>query len=597
MTRRGFSFGSAEQLVFWSGAGTSANPPSSLPLGDALTRAVIDHACGSKVRRQVFDLIAAAQMVDSTGHVKTVPRLEAVLQPLIATLTPRIALLPLSVVDAAPPNNLHEVFGAHLAAGGRHITTNFDSCIERAAPAQARVTHLHGRYERDRPDAIAADLTQVGRGLSQENRTAIREALDGSATLVVCGYSGRDFFDVDPYWRELRSGGARFDGLTVLWISHTGDEPRREPWEQRPVEGATMLRCLADMGAGVEYWVGDTERFIVERFGGSREARSPRRVGFPLSELSGEDRLRATGGVWSLLGAGKPLLRLLRFVALDPRGAARRARPQMVAQRRVAHSGTGNYRRAIVSAWRLPGRTTSERAHRLQLVASDVRLRGQFGLAGVLHARSVLLYNAISCSTAAERGDRGDAAVEWLNWNRDLARFSRARAWFTRVAASRSGPAGVAGRDALAVPQLWRRLARDEAYQANRPHSIAQLERLRHDLPELRAMDVPAPLRHRAEAWEQAYVETDSIAGYINRRRQVLSAGLSAADAPAIELLARQSRLIGDRPGVLKAALMKRAHGFGGRIPGPTLLAVGWSWRYKALWLWCWLRRRQWPLG
>jgi hypothetical protein len=48
----------------------------------------------------------------------------------------------------------------------------------------------------------------------------LTDGLGNADILVVVGYSGRDFFDVDPYWRELNDRRV-LAGRRVLWIDHS----------------------------------------------------------------------------------------------------------------------------------------------------------------------------------------------------------------------------------------------------------------------------------------------------------------------------------------------------------------------------------------
>lgn len=61
-------------------------------------------------------------------------RLETVLQVVDSVHGAGVLEDLLSDLDG-PPNRLHAFFASHLAQGGRHVTMNFDTCIERAAPA------------------------------------------------------------------------------------------------------------------------------------------------------------------------------------------------------------------------------------------------------------------------------------------------------------------------------------------------------------------------------------------------------------------------------------------------------------------------------
>jgi hypothetical protein len=132
--------------------------------------------------------LTAGEVYDQADRRKTMPRLEGILQPLIGALGAEVALAPFVVIEAAPANRLHEVFAAHLATGGKHLTVNFDRCIENAygTSEPPGLTHLHGAYEPSRLDQLAVEVTRLSRGLDDEARTAIQEVLKHSevATLL-----------------------------------------------------------------------------------------------------------------------------------------------------------------------------------------------------------------------------------------------------------------------------------------------------------------------------------------------------------------------------------------------------------------------------
>jgi hypothetical protein len=64
----------------WTGAGVSADAPAVLPLGDVVTRGVIRSLCGSSVFEAVEEEFRKAGIEDASGRVKTLPRLEWVLE-------------------------------------------------------------------------------------------------------------------------------------------------------------------------------------------------------------------------------------------------------------------------------------------------------------------------------------------------------------------------------------------------------------------------------------------------------------------------------------------------------------------------------------
>jgi hypothetical protein len=58
--------------------------------------------------------------------------------------------------------------------------------------------------------------------------------------------------------------------------------------------------------------------------------------------------------------------------------------------------------------------------------------------------------------------------------------------------------------------------------------------------------------------------------------------------------LLRRSEVIGDLPGILKAALLARSIGARPAVPLRPLLLIGWSYPWKILWVWRWARHEPW---
>jgi hypothetical protein len=125
----------------------------------------------------------------------------------------------LSDVRAAAPNGLHYFLASTAQAGSRQITMNFDDCLEQAGALGA--IHVHGSFARDPSGAsLGVTLARVERGLPPVMRDLLNDVLlaPQARLLVFLGYSGSDFFDVDPYLRGLRAGS--LSGTVVLWIEH-----------------------------------------------------------------------------------------------------------------------------------------------------------------------------------------------------------------------------------------------------------------------------------------------------------------------------------------------------------------------------------------
>jgi hypothetical protein len=200
-------------VIVWSGAGASVDAPTCGPTGLQVVARAVEHAFADDTVGVLASYYRQLRL-NRTG-----PRLETVLE-IVHRVHGDDGLLDLLNDLERPPNDLHRFFAAHVAMGGHHITTNFDTCIERAgSSSRSDVLHVHGSLEGGH---LGATLGRIERGLAADMRSAIDRVLLRSDVelVVVVGYSGSDFFDVDPYLSDLRPG--TLDGRRVVWLTHDG---------------------------------------------------------------------------------------------------------------------------------------------------------------------------------------------------------------------------------------------------------------------------------------------------------------------------------------------------------------------------------------
>ncbi|WP_133914052.1 hypothetical protein [Streptomyces sp. NBC_00582] len=272
--------------VFLTGAGISMDAPSGLPSGPLLTRRAFDSFFLPGVLEEIRELHAAlgwsrppgcpldrstprsaVASVASVVAVPADPRLETVLGAVVRACA-GTAVRPMEVladVRAARPNAAHDFFARHLAAGGRHITANFDDCVERrhramtgVLPKDGLVQHFHHSFAGN-PDGtgLGATLAGIEGGLGADHERQLRLTLGAHRFLVVCGYSGSDFFDVDAAVAQWPAG--TLAGLRAVWISHHVDPAH--PWHEVPHDDPSVPRLvglLATAGAQVTVVCGHT---------------------------------------------------------------------------------------------------------------------------------------------------------------------------------------------------------------------------------------------------------------------------------------------------------------------------------------------------
>lgn len=366
-----------ERTLFWSGAGISVDAPTHGPKGEDLVQRALAHAFLPSVARTVaWYYWTLGTVRERPGPPRRSPRLETVLQVVEAVHGEEVLADLLSDLDAQP-NPLHRFFADHLSRGGSHVTMNFDTCIERAGRGDWKpgaLLHVHGELG---SRGIGATLARIERGLPREIRDPLREMLlaPGIRSMVFVGYSGSDFFDVDPFLASLPKDSLA--GRNVLWIEHRGDlravEPRRR-----------QLEALHDAGARVrEVWT--LTRAALEEVG--RPWRLPLGVGGgegrpwqPQIPISEGMKKRASIELFSLMGLHKEVDRLLD--PDDPSGW------ELVAHTRWAE---GRYTEAG-AAW-ATARAGASKARKVERVGAVAWIRGEYR-----RARDVLV-------TALEEAD------------------------------------------------------------------------------------------------------------------------------------------------------------------------------------------------
>jgi hypothetical protein len=223
-----------DETVFWSGAGISVDAPTSGPVGNALADRTLDNAFAPLTATTIADYYRKLTLPRQR------PRLETLLD--VAFRVHGQAFLDdlLSDLATATPNALHGFFASHLALGGRHITANFDTCIERSAASgtPVDVVHFHGSFG---GAPLGATLSRIERGFPRDAHEQLeRTLINSSARLVVfVGYGGLDFFDVDPFLRRLPAESLR--GCTVIWVNHSGAPPHLVPPTRRQLQWLTAV--------------------------------------------------------------------------------------------------------------------------------------------------------------------------------------------------------------------------------------------------------------------------------------------------------------------------------------------------------------------
>jgi len=362
------------EVAFWSGAGVSADPPTNGPLGPALTHRALDYYMAEGTRRELGWLYHELQVANANAR----PRLETVLDAVTDVYGLGGLADVLSDLAGAVPNVHHEFLARHVRAGGYHITTNFDLCVEHAISTfddndRDRVIHVHGSIRGDL-SALGARLRVIENGLPEQLVRRLDEVLGSPDVryLVFIGYSGSDFFDVTPY---LLSRVDLLRTKAVVW-----HEYRNGPlnWQVDPAEvQRDLLRKLVDAGLEVQVVSGQLGDLFA--LSSASWATSPGRnepcdlapLWTPSVERSGPLRRAATTALYSRMGYRKGVIDgYAHHAPGDPRDWDRLA---------DAFWGAGRYREAL-NAWEhaFAGDDSTSKARRAERQGAILWIRGRY---------------------------------------------------------------------------------------------------------------------------------------------------------------------------------------------------------------------------
>jgi hypothetical protein len=262
-----------EDVAVLSGAGISVEGPSSLPTGWELTEriftAYFPPGTLDAVLRAHHDIGWTATPPcpdDPPGTDPRLPRLETVLGVVARVHGGRAVDDSVADIAHAAPNRLHHFLARHLARGGGHLTANFDRCVEKAGAALGdaagsdRILHFHG-FTGPGGGVLGATLERIEKGFPPDLADRFIDGLRARPTLLVLGYSGGDFFDVDVAVHGLAADD--IVGLHVLWLLHSTHAPHFVTADKNLPPLVTGLRRA---GARVDVLCGPTT-FLLDLLG------------------------------------------------------------------------------------------------------------------------------------------------------------------------------------------------------------------------------------------------------------------------------------------------------------------------------------------
>jgi hypothetical protein len=329
---------SAAETTLWSGAGISADPPTCGPLGPQLTTRAFRAAFLPETPNRI------SHYYGELGLRRSSPRLETLLDVLVRTRGTDALVDLLEDLRKPPPNNIHRFCAAHLEMGGSHVTANFDPCIEsvlaNGSRASMRLVHFHGSFAADPSgESLAATLHLIDRGFPEDIASQVDGVLvnDRTSLVMFLGYSGSDFFDVDPHLRALAETNA-MQGKTALWVQHSGEA--RIASGDNAAARQRQLAYLAAAGARVHYVEAPTREvlaFFADAWGLERpKAPSEACVHWqPPLALSEDERRQASLELFAHMGLHREVDRL------TPSGPQDEGERLLVAQTRWAQGRYG----------------------------------------------------------------------------------------------------------------------------------------------------------------------------------------------------------------------------------------------------------------
>lgn len=277
-----------EELVFWVGAGIDNNTPSCLPLGNELTKTLLEQACGKKYTERILQNWRKSQetfrkIMDENVYLSGIPRLETVLEGFRIFEKDELqnqysVIHGLESFQETPPNYCHYMLAALLHLGANIVTTNYDICIQKAYKnlyfedgyelyeeqregiytfrsdfaGSGQLYYIHG---------IATDIAKIGATLStvkvplkQQFVETLRGWIQKKHCFVFLGYGGGDYLDVNPFFQSI----SRNNTSMGTYVRHGFDDKMEimDPWSNEK----TLTGCFAE-----NYTVkAQTEHFVEE---------------------------------------------------------------------------------------------------------------------------------------------------------------------------------------------------------------------------------------------------------------------------------------------------------------------------------------------
>jgi len=238
-------FTDGTKLTFLIGAGCSVDPPSCLPAGHPMMKAMINYTCAESEREKILKLKEL--------------RFEQLVEIIRGSLDHELKIIDY-YGQCDKPNLQHFFLAAMIKKGHFVMTTNFDFLIEYALlqsgvpkneiipiitkqdfeiynnpnellnEGKKTIYKIHGSTkniitELDTRDSLVATIQALGSGKEDENvfqvepfKRLVFDNISSNRTFIIIGYSGSDDFDIIPTLKVLKNL------KNIVWINYIQDD-------------------------------------------------------------------------------------------------------------------------------------------------------------------------------------------------------------------------------------------------------------------------------------------------------------------------------------------------------------------------------------
>ncbi len=220
-----------EKTILWVGDEINSTPPTCLPAAEEIFEYTIAEICGEDALQRIREVVGRHN--DFTCKVERLTGGNIFPENMIRELGKIKAVNingGLTAFDQAPFNQYHCYLALLLEKGVSIVTTNHDSCIQKAYeqlcgekgklvlaschngvyiyegtnPNSGKIYYIHGVAEN--PREIGAHIAVMDEMFSADFRNELKKWKEEGYSLYFVGYGARDIFDVNVYLAQITQG-------------------------------------------------------------------------------------------------------------------------------------------------------------------------------------------------------------------------------------------------------------------------------------------------------------------------------------------------------------------------------------------------------